>query len=70
MITDSKRRNITPGKGDIYTFVDCPSRWWEQELSIVHKQELYSCQRWYLDMGCAYLCEKCINEGKCPEGFR
>jgi hypothetical protein len=53
----------------IYTFLDCPDRWWEQERSIVCNQTLYTCQRWYLDTGCAYICEKLCEIGKCPRGY-
>jgi hypothetical protein len=53
----------------IQTFAGCRDRWWEQEMSIVHNQSLYSCQRWYLDTGCSYLCDRLCEEGKCPRGF-
>jgi len=61
---------IEPGRNDIYTLVDCNNRWWEQELSIVKNSPTYSCQRWFLDIGCVYICEKCVAEGKCPKGFQ
>ena len=54
----------------IYTFMDCQDRWWEQELSVVHNIDLYSCQRWFLDTGCVYLCDKLVSGGKCPRGFK
>jgi hypothetical protein len=48
---------------------DCEFRWWEQEQSIVHNRDLYSCQMWFLEMGCIYICDTCIIDGKCPRGY-
>jgi len=68
-MTDRKQRNITPGKGDISTFLDCPDRWWESELTLVDGGPRYSCQSWYIDMDVVYLCENCRRDGECPRGF-
>ena len=64
-------KHPVPSHGSlICTFADCPDRWWEQEYSIIHLRDLYSCQMGYLDTGCVYLCEKLVSEGKCPRGFQ
>ena len=69
-MTPSSKRNITPELRSIpLTRFDCPYRWWEQELSIVKDIPLYSCQRWFLDIGCVFICETCIEAGKCPKGY-
>jgi len=69
-MTDHNHRNVTPGTGDIVTFMDCPDRWYELEYSMVHPPDQYSCQQWFLDMGTVYLCDTCREAGKCPRGFR
>ena len=48
MTNPRKQRNITPGKGDIYTFMDCPSGqflgFWEGACTAYPLYKMISCR--------------------------
>ena len=62
-MTNRSKRNITPGKGDIYTFMDCG--YFDSPLCRFDGKDPFK----YVNLN-GWLCSMLRENGYCPEGFR